>query len=253
MKIRTAKDVEILDQRINEELGIDVRKYKDEDVVESFFALLVFPEYVVNWVIRPILIAIVLYVIGFYIFDLVHIEYFIYGFFGFSLFFTTGLVLGLLFLTKKIKKDLWGIINYSLDIMKSAVNDLNQMNSQINVENRKDVLGLLFNGIIHIVTIPMMSKIISEKIPFIGGIINRFIKKVLTLISDMVSFQQDSLKQEIMSEEHNILEIYSKSISSASAGLEKATHMTFRIAQFPLKLIFGISLLMLIAFVYLIN
>lgn len=165
MKIRSQKDIEVLDHKIKEELGIDVRKYKNEEVVENFVEIMVFPKYVINWVIRPILVAILIYIIGFFIFNLVHIEYVVYGIIGLLLFLAAGLLFGLLFLMWKMKLDMWGIINYSLEIMKSAVSDINQINSQINKENRKEVLGLLFKGIIHIVTIPMVSKIVADKVP----------------------------------------------------------------------------------------
>ena len=157
MRIRTAKDVERLDNKIKEELGIDVSKYRNEEVVENFVELLVFPRYVFFWVLRPILISIGIFIIGFFLFDLVHIEYVIYGIIGLVLFLTSGILIGLLFFTWKMKKDIWGIVNYSLEIMKSSVQDLNQVNNQVTKENKKDVLGLLFKGIMHIVTIPLKS------------------------------------------------------------------------------------------------
>lgn len=255
MRIRTTKDVEKLDNKIKEELGVDVQKYRNEEVVENFVELLVFPEYVITWVIRPILISIGIFIIGFFIFDLVHIEYIIYGVIGLILFLVNGILIGLLFLIWKMKSDIWGIVDYSLEIMKSAVNDMNQVNSQVTKENRKDVLGLLFKGIIHIVTIPMMSKVISEKIPFVGGIVNRIVKKVLILVSDKVKFDDENLKQELKKNEgeSNAIQIYSSSISSVSKGLEKVMNFTFGVAQFPLKFGFVIIFLTLILFLYLIN
>ncbi|WP_025668131.1 hypothetical protein [Aquimarina megaterium] len=255
MRIRTLKDVEKLDHKIKEELGIDVQKYRNEEVIENFVELLVFPKYVINWVIRPILISIVIFIFGFFIFDLVHIEYVIYGVIGLILFLVVGIITGLLFLIWKMKSDMWSIINYSLEIMKSAVTDINQVNNQVNKENRKDVLGLLFKGVIHIVTIPMISKIISDKVPLVGGIVNRIVKKILTLVSDKVKFDEEKLKQELNKTENesSALKVYSSSISSATKGLEKVINFTFGVAQFPLKIGLGIILLVLILFLYVIN
>ncbi|WP_405205364.1 hypothetical protein [Aquimarina sp. LLG6339-5] len=255
MRIRTKKDVEKLDHKIKEELGIDVQKYRNEEVVENFVELLVFPKYVINWVVRPVLISILIFIIGFFIFDLVHIEYVLYGIIGLILFLISGILIGLLFLIWKMKSDIWGILNYSLEIMKSAITDMVQVNNQVNEENRKDVLGLLFKGIIHIVTIPMISKVISDKVPLIGGIVNRIVKKILTLVSDKVKFDEEKLKKELNKKEgeSNALKIYSNSISSATKGLEKIMNFTFGVAQFPLKIIFGIVFLLLILFLYLIN
>ncbi|WP_158974795.1 hypothetical protein [Cellulophaga sp. L1A9] len=255
MKIRTKKDVEKLDNKIKEELGIDVQKYRNEEVIENFVELLVFPKYIFNCLFRPILISILIFIIGFFVFDLVHIENVIYGTVGLILFLITGILVGLLLLMWKMKSDMWGVVNYSLDIMKSAVTDMIQVNSQVNKENRKDVLGLLFKGIIHIVTIPMISKVISDKVPFVGGIIKRIVKKILTLFSDKVKFDEEKLSQELNEKEgeSNALRIYSNSISSATKGLEKIMNFTFGVAQFPLKIVFGIILSILILFLYLIN
>lgn len=44
MKVRTKKDVEKLNNRIKEELGIDVQKYRKEKVIANFVDLLIFPK-----------------------------------------------------------------------------------------------------------------------------------------------------------------------------------------------------------------
>lgn len=254
MKIRTKKDVENLDRKIQEELGIDVKKYRNQEVAESFGELLVFPAYILNWTIRPVLFSVLVYILGFTVIDLVHIEYLIYGIFGLILFLVTGILGGLFFLTWKMKSDMWGIIEYSLGIMKSAVEDLNLMNDHINPENRKDVLGLLFKGIIHIVTIPMLSKVISDKVPLLGGIVNWFVKKILTRISDIVKFDEIRLKEElkVKNPESSALNIYIKSITATTTGLNKLVNVTFGIAQLPLKIFLGIFLFLTALFVYLI-
>ena len=119
----------------------------------------------------------------------------------------------------------------------------------------RDILGLLFKGIIHIVTIPMMSKVISNKVPFVGGFVNSMVKKVLILVSDKVKFDEENLKQELRKKEGelNATQVYSNSISAVSAGLEKVMNFTFGVAQFPLKIGTGFIALILILFLYLLN
>lgn len=255
MKIRTPKDVEKLNIRIQEELGIQVEKYRNEEVVENFVELLVFPQYVITWIKTPILIAIVIFVIGFFLLDLVHIEYVIYALFGFILFLISGALVGLLFLIWKMKSDIFGIVNYSLDIMKSAISDLNKVNNQMTDDNKKDVLGLLFKGIVHIVTVPMISKVISDKVPFVGGVVNRVIKRILILVSDNLKFDEDNINYELNKAENepSISQVYSNSITSVSNGLEKVMNFTFGIAQIPLKIVTAIILIILISFLYLIH
>lgn len=255
MRVRTTEDVEKLDRKIKEDLGIDVQKYRNDEVAENFVEIIAFLDYVITWVIQPLLVAIGLYIAGFFFLDLVHVEYFIYGLIGLILFFVVGLLLGLLFLTSKMKADMWGIVNYSLEIMKSAVYDTNLVNNQVTKENRKDVLGLLFKGIIHIVTIPMMSAAISAKVPILGDFINRIVKRILMIVSDRVKFDEKILKQELRKpeDEPSAIQTYSNSITSVSSGLEKVLRFTFGIVRLPLKLGFGILFLILTLFLYLIN
>ena len=253
MKIRTKKDVDDLELKIKNDLGIDLQTYKNEEVVTNFISLLVFPEYIFNWTIRPILIALVLFIIGFFILDLVHIQYVLYGIVGLVLFVFSGLLFGLMFLLNRMKSDIGQIANYSLELMKTSVQDLNQVNHQINEDNKKDVLNLLYKGIIHVVTIPMLSAAVSEKLPFVGGLVNRVVKKVLTLLSDRMDFDNTaihSVTQEDLGK--NVLG-YSNSINVASKGTNSILKIAFKIAQFPLMVLFVISSIVLLFFLYFIN
>jgi len=254
MKIKTTADVERLDQRIKDELGIDVRKYRDEEVAEDMMELLLFPKYVGSWVIRPVILLLILFVAGYFFIDLVHIEYLIYTVFGLGLFILNGLFLGLLLFTWKLKTDLKGIVEYALVIMKSGATDLSKVSNKITPENRKDVMGLLFKGIIHIVTIPMMGEAASNKVPVFGAVVKSMIKKVLTSVSDNIKFDEAMLEAELNKEdsEPDFVESYTSSISSATTGLNKTMSATVGIAQYPLKIGFLMALITLITFLYLI-
>lgn len=254
MKIRTAADVELLDAKIKEELGIDVQKYRNEEVAENFVELLIFPRYVVNWATRPLLAFLLLYLIGFFVVDLVNIEYLIYGVIGLGLFAVSGFLFGYLFLTWKIKSDFLGIIDYSLDIMKSCVVDLKQVSSKITGENRKEVLGLLFKGVIHIITIPVLTKVITDKVPFVGGFLQGIAKKVLTLVSEKVQFEEVMLEEEMnkKEKEDGFVETYTQLISLASNGINKLLSITIGIAQFPVLIAFSFTMLVLAIFLFLI-
>ncbi|MFT5618332.1 MAG: hypothetical protein ACI85I_001565 [Arenicella sp.] len=254
MQIKTAKDVEKLALKISEELGIDVSKYRNPEVAESFVDLLIFPKYVINYTVRPIIFSLLLFLVGFFIVDLVNIQYLIYAIFGLVFFVITGFLAGVLFLTYKMKWDIWGIIDYSLNILKSAVRDLGKVGEHVKSENRKDTLKLLFQGIIHAVTIPMISGAISKKVPFFGRFISQFINKVLTLISNKVKFEKTKVAQESEKEESEstALQAYENIIAGATKNLERLMTATFRIAQFPLKILFGISVSLLGVFLWLI-
>ncbi len=254
MKIRTEKDVEILKQRIDEEFGIDVEKYKNEEVAENFVDLMTFPIYAFNWTIRPVLVAFVLYVIGFWVVDLVDAETFFYAIIGFFLFLLTGFLLGLLLLTWKIKNDLWSIVEYTMNIMKEALTDIDEIKDKISPENRNNKLALLFKGILHIVTVPLITEIVSEKVPVAGGMINGFIKRVVRIISDRLKFDESDLKKELQkgTDEPGFLDSASNTIASASKGMDRLMDITFGVARFPLKVGFALSSILLILFLYLI-
>ncbi len=255
MKIRTAKDVEQLDLRIKEELGIDVSKYKNEEAVESLAELIQFPQYVGSWIIRPLFLIFLFFIAGFFVIDLVHIEYVLYAIVGSVLFTVVALTLGLLLLSWKMKGDIWGVINYTFSIMQNAITDVNDLGKKITPENRSNVLGLLFNGIIHIVTIPLVSNLLSEEMPIGGKPVSWLIKKVLTAFSDRLNFHDEAFneieKQEIRESSKGI-ELMSSGLMTMSGGLEKLLNITFNIARFPIGFIFIIASILLTLFLYLI-
>lgn len=255
MKIKSKKDVEKLDEKIKTELGIDIAKYRNEEIIANFLDLLIFPRYILNWAIRPILISLVVFISGYYLLDLVHIEYVLYTIFGLVLFLLVGFFSGVIFLTWKIKTDILNALTYSIDILRSIVSDINLTGDQITKENRKDVLLLLFKGIVHIITIPTLSNVITDKIPILGTVISYFIRKILTLFSNKLNIEEIQLANNLEEEndESKILNAYINSLNATSNGLEKVLNMVCKIAQFPVKLVLFIFLCLLVFFIYLIH
>lgn len=252
MKIRTEADVEVLDARIKEELGISVSKYKNEEVVETFVSMLVFPEYILSWTFKPVLLALLGYVVGFFVIDLVHVQYVLYAVIGLVLFLLVGLLLGLIFLTNQLKSDVLGIMGYSMGIMKSAAADIDTAKVNIPPEGRKDALRMLYKGIIHIVTLPMLTTAISAKIPLVGGLINRFVKKVIVALSDKITIDESMLQshvdgQAIIEDEASVV-----AIKAGNKSLAKVMDVTVGVAQFPFKVLLYLFGGLLFLFVYLI-
>ncbi len=255
MKIRSKKDVEKLDEKIKTELGIDISKYHNEEVISNFLELLIFPRYILNWAIRPILISLGAFILGYFIFNLVHIEYVLYTIIGLVLFLLVGFFSGVIFLSWKIKTDILNALTYSIDILKSVVSDINLTGDNITKENRKDILLLLFQGITHIITIPTLSNVISDKIPIIGSVIGFFIRKILTLFSNKLNIEEIELNQKLEEEkdESKILITYINSLTTTSNGLEKVLNVVTKIAQFPIKVVLFIVSMLLFFFIYLIH
>ncbi len=256
MKIRSKKDVVALQEKIKTELGIDVSEYRNEEVAENFAELILLPQYVVSWVIRPIIFILFIYFSGFKIFDLAHVEYVIYATIGFVLFLFFGISFGLVLLIFKMKKDIWGITDYSLDILKQSISDLSKVNGQINEENKKEVLSLLFKGVIHIVTIPLFCEVIARRIPLIGFIISSVIKRILIVISDRLEFSEDKINDFVNNPDHpknEVLSSYVNTINSVSDTLESFVNFSFKIVQVPIFIICFLSLSVLLLFLYLIH
>ncbi|CAL2105263.1 conserved membrane hypothetical protein [Tenacibaculum sp. 190524A02b] len=255
MQIKNKRDIEALDAKLKNELGIDISEYKNEEVVENFVELLLFPKYVINWGIRPILLSFLAFIAGFAFLNLVHVEYVIYTVVGLVLFLLTGGLIGLLFLFWKIKKDIWGVIDYSLNITKSVVEDLNIVKGKMNEDNQKDLLLLVFKGIIHLLTIPLISRVISEKIPLIGRVLTKFINKLLTALSNKIKFEEVKLSEALKEDENEtkVLNKYIQAITNTSNGLEHVMVSTFRLTQLPFKVLLIFTLSVLCSFIYLIH
>ncbi len=254
MKIKSEQDVKILDQRIQSELGVDVKKYRNDEVVETFVSMLVFIEYFITWVIGPIVGALLLYGLGFWLLDLVHVEYGIYGLVGLILFLITGIFLGLLLLTGRMKEDVWGIVHYSLDIMKSAKADTAEVMANMPAQQKKASTAMLFQGVLHLVTIPTLATVIEAKIPILGMIVSRFIKKVLTMVSNSLAKEEEILIDPNVSKADSQQEISQQRHKDASFGkIRKAISIPFGIARLPIKIFFYISLILLLLFLYIIH
>ncbi len=255
MKIRTAEDVAKLDARIKNELGVDVSQYRNEEVIENFTSLLVFPEFVMKWTIRPVLFALLFYGLGFFALDLVKLQYIIYAIIGGILFLSSGIFLGLLLLIWKMKKDIGGVMHYSMDILKLAAEDFKEVNSHVNDDNKREAYALLFKGIIHIVSIPILSEVLAGRIPIVGKFFGGLTKKILTRFSEKLDFESFNVEEEIVLDKKGSTapSRISKTLTSASGGLNKILNTVFKVAQLPIFILFMLSVLLLFLFIQIIN
>ena len=251
MKIRSIKDVELLDRKIQDELGIQVKKYADENAVDRLIEILLFPKFIVKWGIRPVLISLAIFICGFYVLHLPNVEAVIYFLLGIILFVAIGVLSGVLFVFYKLSSDVRYILQYSLEVMKSCLGDIKQVNHEVKArKTKKGVLTLLFKGVIHIVTIPTLGIVIRRKIPLFGNVINFLFRKILTLVTNTIRFDvetEEPLGVNTLSKS-SLLELYEKRVSQVSNDLDKLIGMVFKTLGFPLKLVLGILLFILFLF-----
>lgn len=260
MKIKRESDAIALENKIKEDLGIDLRKYRSEESAEALVNLLLFPKYVIAGMIRPLIVSFLLYVIGFFLIDLVHIEYIIYAIVGFVLFIINGFFAGLLILNWRIKRDIWGILDYSFGVMKSVAKDVEHLGAKTNKKNLKETMSMLFVGVIHIVTLPVLRKVIKKKIPLIHGIINGIIKRLLVMVANKVKFDkaeeiEDSIpdgNEPLQKTKTSLVQRYIRVIEYTSDKIELVISYSFKVATFPTKLIMGFTMALLVLFIYLI-
>jgi hypothetical protein len=255
MKIRSQADVEELDQKIKTELGVDIGKYRNEEVVEQISSLLVFPIYVVSWIVRPVLIAFVLYIIGYFIIDLVHIQYLLYAIVGLVFFLITGLFAGLFYLTVRFRNDIRSIMTYSMDILKGIVQDVDALNTTTNAANRKEVLQLLFLGTMHLITIPVTGDVVGNRIPFLGGMVSRLVQRVLRTLTNLFKFDQTNLSNAATDAggEGKVLPMYLAGVIGFQAIVDKILGISIRVVQLPIGLLFAFFTGLTLFFVWLIN
>lgn len=252
MKIKDENDVHELDLRIQSELGLDLKKYRNDEVVEKILSLLVFPEYFFTWVIGPVIFALLCYAAGFIFFDLSAFTIGLYIVLGLLLFLFSGLSFGLLMLTGRMKTDIVEIIQHTKMTVSSIRVDASDVLSQMSPGKRKASISMLFKGVLHLITIPTLTVAIKAKIPIVGGLLSWMTRKVLTAISNSVEFS-DSLPhtsssdipgvapEKVLDENHN-----------SSKVLRKVINVSFGLVRMPIKVIFVTSTIILLLFIWVI-
>lgn len=258
MKIKTESDLNQLDEAIQNELGIDIKKYRSKEIEENISELLSFLTYAIRAIQTPIFIAFLLFVAGFFLLDLVHIEKLIYAVVGIGLFLTIGAVVGVLLLIWGIKNDVLEVINYSLNLTKTIQNDVGAVKTQMTDGEKERKYQLFFKGVLHLVTIPIVTKIVAEKVPFVGGIFQGLIRKVLTAVADnslvfKLLLHSDILESGSTTAAIKDYENDAKAVHSFVATIDKAVSKVLRVVQFPLFIVLVVQVFILLVFLYLIH
>ncbi len=253
-KIRSDEDVELLAEQIRSELGIDVMKYKSDEVAASIGELIVFPQYVVTGIIRPIIVSFLFFLSGFLLPNLTGWENLLYLPIGLLLFLFNGVILGFLFLCFKLRHDVGSILRLALEIMKAAIKDASIVKDQFDEEDRKEKMQLLFQGVVHCVTIPLLAHGVASKIPLVGGLLKSWIIRSITFASGLVKFDELEYTEELENAEiKTVIEHEVEGIDFMITGIDRVLGAALGFSILPLigTLIFSLPLLLL--FIYYIN
>ena len=256
MKIRTQKDIDLLAEKIKIDFDIDISKYRNEEVVSSFAELLILPQYVINWGIRPILVALLLYLLGFMIIDLDNgLEFIIYLLLGCPLFLLCGFLFAIVFLIRRMKYDLGAIMQYSIEILKEAAGDISDFNKNLKQNDKKEGIKLLYLGIMHIVTIPSVTGAIKRKNTIIGYPLSWVINKILTAVGNTVTVKdlENSVKVSYVTKDKVYEDQVLEDITNERNILQKVIDMAISVIEFPFKFVFIIVSFLLIGLIYLLH
>lgn len=209
---------------------------------------MIFPQFVISWVVRPILASIALYILVFFVFDLGAVSATFYSIFGLVLFLINGLLFGILLVMWRLKSDVYSIVSYSLSIMKDCVVDVKQVNKTTTKENRKGVLRLLFLGITHVVTIPMVTTALGNKIPLIGFVIGGIMKRILRLVAGRITFDVEAVIEAESSGEspEAITNAYIRTIEKTMTGLDRFLSIILKVVRFPIVLVTAVTFSLLV-------
>ncbi|MFT4535692.1 MAG: hypothetical protein ACI9P5_003062 [Saprospiraceae bacterium] len=256
MKIKNQKDKDLLTAKIINDYDIDINKYRNDDVASAFAELLIFPKYVINWGIRPIIISLILYIIGFSLIDLDNsLDFIAYFSIGFLLFFLCGFLFAIVFLIRKMKNDMGSIMEYSIGILKEATEDISDLNEKLSRSEKKEGIKLLYLGIMHIVTIPSVTSAIRKQYTFIGFPLSWIIKKFLTAVANAVTVKdlEKSVKLSYSKKNNTYQDEVIEVTTSHKSMLQKVVDLTVSIIEFPFKFLLVLALLALIGLIYMVH
>ncbi len=248
MKIKTQADILQLEAKIKEELDIDIRKYSNQEVRENFIEIGESLETVANWQQKIGIGAFIAYLIGFSALNLEgSTEYLVYGIAAFILIGALAFFTFSILVTAKMKFQIKKTIELSIKIMRWCLNDLRKMEHILTPANRANTLGLLFKGTTHIITIPLMTELIADKVPLIGGLLKRLIRYVLTAIADHIQYDENRLKAEMKKPkgEESVIDFYLKTLDAFTQFDEKMLSFFMGISLIPLVGGFVVSLVCL--------
>ncbi len=259
MKVRTKRAARKLDKVIQEELGIDIKKYRDEEVEETVGDLLNFIGYAINAIKIPLVIGLILFVLGFFVLDLVHVENLIYGIFGGILMLITAVLIGVLLVIWGIKNDVLEVIDYSLNLTNNIQRDAQTVQSQISGKDKERKYELFYKGVLHLVTIPIVSETISDKIPFVGGVFGRLVRRVLAAATDNKLIFKLLLKSNIFESGGSESKAMQGFVSTTNRlrdvveGIDRAVSKVLRVVQFPFVTILFVVGLILAVLIWMLN
>jgi hypothetical protein len=239
--------IEFLSQQLEKQTGINFQKYANPELIEQITNIVTFPVYAVKNLKQPIKIT--------YLILLILAVFFIVKgntFFGIVLIilgipigFFNGVWWGLVNLIKLLKNDMMNIIDLMLNLTETVMADFRTLKST-DVANKFKIpkTSEIINGIIFIVILPVISKIIRNKMPFLGTTISSTINKTLGIVANLIGKEESEDKTLVATAELYNPSIvdnhFNKSIAfikSVQKKINTFTNTSIEMASFPIRMI----------------
>jgi hypothetical protein len=250
-------DPDPLNEKIIDDLGVDVSRYRSEELFLTLSEMIVFYEYIGTWVLPAVLVAFGMYITGFFVIDIESWEYLIYGVFGLPLSVILGLIIGLFLLTIKLKHDIGTITTQSLGIMANMIRDADKVKKENPGRSQKEIFNILFEGVMMVVMLPTTIAVMREKIPLGFRLFDSTVVKSFRIISKKVNFKKfDKASKSsgiVQSDPDSLAAKFGSMLPKAEQKIMSTVGAAINIARIPL--LTGITLLSLIAtaLIYLID
>lgn len=246
----------IIIENVKDRLGIDVRKYESSELIDKVTQILFIQKYAIKKVVTPILIALVIFFLGFFLLDLRSFEYLIYGIFGLLFLVGIGLLAGLIRFVSHLQRDFLMITRCSIQILNTAVEDMKNFQTS-NFDSLKNPSALLFEGILVGLFRPKVTTIFQNK-PIIGSMTIKVFDKTVDSLLDKYRILEDKFKtgEKIRNVEERTLRATDRMkeiINTFLKTVDQSIRKTFSFIKRPLYFIAFLMIFFFMILLYIIS
>lgn len=239
-----------LEERIQNELNIDISSYRNDEAIEQITDIILFPKYALQWILLPFILAIGFFIAGFWIFTISAAGYLFYCTIGLFLFAVAGILAGLYYFSYRLQDDIDGIMNFSVQITQQGLGDIKKMGSHLTGEEKGKATKLLFLGVTQLVTVPSISAAVKKKIPFIGPIIAFIVARIMTSLSGDVEL---TTEKKVKATDLDLAITENIEVEVKPSTSSKVLSKALRIVRFPIGILLIINIILLAVFLLIVT
>ncbi|MEL6654270.1 MAG: hypothetical protein AAFQ87_26060 [Bacteroidota bacterium] len=224
---------------IKQKTGIDFEQYKEESWGETIANLVFFPQYAISNILKgPGLLLLIVFTIAIICMFTEHKTFgFFFLIFGIVFGIINGFYLGCIWFVRSLTSDINSLLNLTLQKSGSIINSFNDPEQK--AAYQASLIDIV-RGVIFSMILPEVNKVISKKVPFIGGVIawlsGQAIGKMANNLESKIKEKGD--KEEISEQAAPAQQL--GVLSKVEKTADKVADTTASIASFPFKLLLGI-------------